>query len=169
MTEQGQMKREGTTRSDEPTYGQQQPASERRSESTERQATSAPTGADPGERSGNEGEADTAGSQAATPATESLGEADAGDDRAPLFPTNETERFRQRWEKLQAGFVDQPRQVVAEADELVNELMQQLTAGFSDKRAGLEAQWEQGEQVSTEDLRVTLTRYRSFFNRLLSV
>jgi hypothetical protein len=91
------------------------------------------------------------------------------DERAPLLPGDEAERFRRRWEDLQAGFVDQPRQMVEEADELVGELMQQLTAGFSEERSSLESQWDSGEDVSTEDLRVALTRYRSFFNRLLSV
>jgi hypothetical protein len=90
-------------------------------------------------------------------------------DRAPLFATDDAERFRQRWESLQSSFVDQPRQTVEEADNLVGDLLQQLTAGFSEKRSHLEAQWEQGDEVSTEDLRVALTRYRSFFNRLLSV
>ena len=90
------------------------------------------------------------------------------DERAPLLPGEEAEGFRRRWEDLQAGFVDEPRQKVEEADELVGELMQRLTAGFSDERSSLEAQWDSGEDVSTEDLRVALKRYRSFFNRLLS-
>jgi hypothetical protein len=97
------------------------------------------------------------------------GSAETGDDRAPLFAADDADRYRQRWESLQARFVDQPRETVAEADNLVSEVMQQLTAGFSDRRSSLEAQFEQGDQVSTEELRVTLTRYRSFFNRLLSV
>jgi hypothetical protein len=99
---------------------------------------------------------------------------DVGDDggsreeRAPLLTNKDTESFRQRWENLQAGFVDEPRQMVEQADDLVGELMQQLSEGFRDKRSNLEAQWEKGDDVSTEDLRVALTRYRSFFNRLLS-
>ncbi len=93
---------------------------------------------------------------------------DSGDDRAPLLAGEEAQRFRRRWEDLQAGFVDEPRRMVEEADDLVGELMKQLTAGFSDERSNLEAQWERGEDVSTEELRVALTRYRSFFNRLLS-
>jgi len=97
------------------------------------------------------------------------GSAETGDDRAPLFAADDADRYRQRWESLQARFVDQPRETVAEADNLVSEVMQQLTAGFSDRRSSLEAQFEQGDQVSTEELRVTLTRYRSFFHRLLSV
>jgi hypothetical protein len=90
------------------------------------------------------------------------------DERAPLLPGDEAERFRRRWEELQTGFVDQPRQMVEEANELIGDLMQQLTAGFSEERSSLESQWDSGEDVSTEDLRVALTRYRSFFNRLLS-
>ena len=90
------------------------------------------------------------------------------DERAPLLPGDEAEGFRRRWEDLQAGFVDEPRQKVEEADELVGDLMRQLTAGFSNERSSLEAQWDSGEDVSTEDLRIALTRYRSFFNRLLS-
>jgi hypothetical protein len=93
---------------------------------------------------------------------------DRGQEPAPLLGSADAKDLRQRWESLQAGFVDEPRQMVEQADELVGELMQQLTAGFADKRGELEAQWEKGEDVSTEDLRVALTRYRSFFNRLLS-
>jgi hypothetical protein len=92
----------------------------------------------------------------------------ADEERAPLLASSDAEGFRHRWEDLQAGFVDQPREMVEQANELVGELMQQLSAGFSEKRGELEAQWEKGEDVSTEDLRVALTRYRSFFNRLLS-
>jgi hypothetical protein len=93
---------------------------------------------------------------------------DQRDERAPLLASNDAQGFRQRWENLQAGFIDEPRQVVEQADELVEELMQRLSSGFADKRTELEEQWEKGDDVSTEDLRVALTRYRSFFNRLLS-
>jgi hypothetical protein len=103
------------------------------------------------------------------PRAESLPASDAQEDeRAPLLAPDETERFRRRWEDLQTGFVDRPKEMVEEADDLVGELMQQLTTGFNDERSSLEAQWEKGEEVSTEELRVALTRYRSFFNRLLS-
>jgi hypothetical protein len=94
--------------------------------------------------------------------------AGAGAERAPLLPSGDAEGFRQRWENLQTGFVDQPREMVEQADELVAELMQRLSAGFSEKRNELETHWEKGDDVSTEELRVALTRYRSFFNRLLS-
>jgi hypothetical protein len=90
------------------------------------------------------------------------------EERAPLLPGDDAQGFRQRWENLQREFVDQPREVVEHANDLVSELMQAISAGFNEKRSSLEAQWERGDDVSTEDLRIVLKRYRSFFNRLLS-
>jgi hypothetical protein len=88
---------------------------------------------------------------------------------APLLPAEQSDRFEQRWHEIQTSFVDEPRQAVEKADTLVAELMQELASGFSDTRSKLEAQWDnEGDDVSTEDLRIALTRYRSFFNRLLS-
>jgi hypothetical protein len=87
----------------------------------------------------------------------------------PLLPADQSERFEQRWHEIQASFVDEPRRSVEQADTLVAELMQELASGFSETRSRLEAQWDnEGDDASTEDLRVALTRYRSFFNRLLS-
>lgn len=87
----------------------------------------------------------------------------------PLLPGDQTDRFEQRWNEIQGSFVDEPRRAVEQADTLVAELMQELASGFSDTRSRLEEQWDEDEgEVSTEDLRVALTRYRSFFNRLLS-
>jgi hypothetical protein len=85
-----------------------------------------------------------------------------------LLPADQAEGYTNRWEKIQAGFVDQPRESVEEADALVADLMQRLQAGFAGERKNLESQWDQGDDVSTEELRVALTRYRSFFERLLS-
>jgi hypothetical protein len=89
-------------------------------------------------------------------------------ERGPLLPDDQTERFTMRWHEIQASFVDEPRDSVAQADALVADLMQRLAAGFSAERERLEGQWDSGDDVSTEDLRVALTRYRSFFDRLLS-
>jgi len=86
----------------------------------------------------------------------------------PLLPTDQTERLTVRWQEIQTGFVDRPRESVEHADALVADLMQRLAASFSHEREQLEAQWDGGDDVSTEDLRVALTRYRSFFDRLLS-
>jgi len=96
------------------------------------------------------------------------GASEAEADREPLFAGDQRERFTSRWHDIQTSFVDQPRDSVAEADTLVADLMQRLAANFSQERERLEAQWDRGDDVSTEDLRVALTRYRSFFDRLLS-
>ena len=90
------------------------------------------------------------------------------DDSGPLLPDDETDRFTALWREIQIAFVDEPRDSVAKADALVADLMQRLATSFSDERQRLEGQWDRGDDVSTEDLRVALTRYRSFFDRLLS-
>jgi len=90
------------------------------------------------------------------------------DDRGPLLPADQSESFTSRWREIQTSFVDEPRTSVEQADALVAELMQRLASSFSEERERLEAQWDSGDDVSTEDLRVALTRYRSFFDRLLS-
>jgi hypothetical protein len=87
----------------------------------------------------------------------------------PLFNVDEADDFRSRWYGVQAGFVDEPRRSVAEADELVANVMKRLAEVFAAARENLEHEWGGGEDVSTEDLRVALRRYRSFFDRLLSV
>lgn len=87
----------------------------------------------------------------------------------PLLPGNEADQFRSRWDAIQAEFVDDPDTSVQAADSLVAQVMKRLAEIFTDERDRLELQWRQGEEVSTEDLRVALHRYRSFFNRLLSL
>lgn len=94
---------------------------------------------------------------------------DEGQSEQELFGSDELQGFRSRWEEVQAGFVDEPREAVQRADELVSDLMTKLTSGFDQTRSGLEEQWNEGEEASTEDLRVALTRYRAFFNRLLKI
>ena len=88
---------------------------------------------------------------------------------AQLFSDNEVGEFRNRWSNVQTGFVDEPRKAVEDADNLVASLMKKLAEGFANERAGLEKQWDRGDNVSTEDLRLALQRYRSFFDRLLKV
>ena len=87
----------------------------------------------------------------------------------PLFSASEMTDFRSQWSTVQTGFVDEPPQTVAEADKLVASVMQRLAEGFANERSGLEKQWDRGDNVSTEDLRVALQRYRSFFDRLLKL
>jgi hypothetical protein len=86
-----------------------------------------------------------------------------------LFPHDEAEGFRARWEAIQTGFVDEPKTAVAEADALVAQVVTRLAQVFSDEKNTLEQQWGRGDSVSTEDLRIALKRYRAFFHRLLSV
>jgi hypothetical protein len=88
---------------------------------------------------------------------------------APLFSPEEAKDFRARWDAIQASFVDEPRQVVEQADTLVAVAMKRLAEMFAAERTKLEGQWDRGDNVSTEDLRLALRRYRSFFGRLLSV
>lgn len=89
---------------------------------------------------------------------------------APLFAADEGQRFRSQWADIQTAFVDEPRQAVEKADNLVAEAIQRLAQVFADERSKLEHEWSRGDdKVSTEDLRIALRRYRSFFDRLLSV
>ena len=88
---------------------------------------------------------------------------------APLLLPNEVTDFRARWDAIQVGFVDEPRRAVEQADSLVAGAIKRLAGMFANERAKLEDQWDRGDNVSTEDLRLALRRYRSFFGRLLSV
>jgi hypothetical protein len=90
-------------------------------------------------------------------------------ESAPLFPGGELNGLRTRWQAIQTSFVDEPRKAVEQADGLVASAMKRLAEVFAEERSELERQWDRGESVSTEDLRVALQRYRSFFDRLLSV
>jgi hypothetical protein len=95
------------------------------------------------------------------------GAADPG-ARVSLLDDDELESITARWKDIQADFIDEPAKAVQEADALVAELMQRLAEMFTTERAGLEKSWARGNQVSTEDLRQGLRRYRSFFERLLA-
>jgi hypothetical protein len=94
-------------------------------------------------------------------------EARAREDHDDLLGAGDDAGFGDRWEDLQAGFVDDPRRTVEQADELVAQVMERIAEGFSAERARLEEQWDRGEDVSTEDLRIAVQRYRAFFRRLL--
>lgn len=89
--------------------------------------------------------------------------------RESLFAPDRASELRSRWSDVQARFVDDPREAVKAADALVDEVIKDLSKQFANERSGLESQWGRDQKVSTEDLRVALRRYRSFFERLLSV
>jgi hypothetical protein len=109
------------------------------------------------------------GPQAATASAQPA----SADHEAPtadtLFADDELAELRARWAGVQAAFVDDPKECVQKADVLVSDLVEQLTTGFARARSRLEEQWAQGQEASTEDLRLALMRYREFFERLLAV
>jgi hypothetical protein len=86
---------------------------------------------------------------------------------ATLLPADQNEQLTKRWKEIQADFVDRPQESVEEADALVADLMDQVAHGLASQRKQLEKQWATGDHVDTEDLRVALKRYRTFFDRLL--
>jgi CHAD domain-containing protein len=87
----------------------------------------------------------------------------------PLFASNQAQELHSQWDSIQGSFVDEPKEAVQRADELVANTIKRLAEVFAAERSKLESAWGKNEDVSTEDLRVALRRYRSFFNRLLSV
>ena len=84
-----------------------------------------------------------------------------------LLDREESEHLRTHWNEIQGKFVDEPRSAVQQADALVSEVIEKITQMFANEHSSLEGQWNQGNDVSTEDLRKALQRYRSFFNRLV--
>ena len=87
--------------------------------------------------------------------------------RERLVPAERAEDYGSRWDALKGDFVDEPRRAVRQADELVGELLDELQRLFADQRRNLEQGFDH-DRASTEDLRLALRRYRSFFDRLLS-
>jgi hypothetical protein len=88
---------------------------------------------------------------------------------APLFDEEAAGRFRSRWLAIQSRFVDDPGDSVKQADDLVADVIKNITASFADRRGFLEKEWNSGGDTSTEDLRIALKQYRSFFDRLLTL
>ena len=93
----------------------------------------------------------------------------AVDQPISLFADADVTEYRSRWSSIQTAFVDEPRKAVEDADNLVKSVLNKLSDSFTQGRETLANQWERGSAVSTEDLRLTLRRYRSFFDRLLNV
>jgi hypothetical protein len=106
---------------------------------------------------------DRAGDRAAAVAAES--QDSSGRER--LIPADRAHDYSSRWDLLKGDFVDEPRRAVRQADELVGELLDEVQQLFARQRRDLE-QGLDNDQASTEDLRLGLRRYRSFFDRLLS-
>ena len=91
------------------------------------------------------------------------------DPATRLFSRDEAGSLRSRWGGIQVGFVDEPKRSVKEADQLVGEVISHLAEGFATERQRLASQWDRSDDVSTEDLRCSFHRYRSIFERLLSI
>jgi hypothetical protein len=91
------------------------------------------------------------------------------DEQSALFSAEESDELRRTCESVQTGFVDEPRRAVEEADQLVQRVMDRLSDGFKFQREHMEREWGDRADVSTEDLRVALRHYRSFFDRLLDI
>ena len=87
----------------------------------------------------------------------------------PLLAPTIAQDLQNHWDPIQTGFVDDPRTAVKQADELVAEAMKRLAASFAEQRSGMERQWDRGDEVSTEELRRALRKYRVFFQRLIAV
>ena len=93
----------------------------------------------------------------------------AEESSGPLLAPDAAQDFRTRWDRVQTAFVDDPRSAVKDADELVANAIKRLAETFAEQRGGLERQWDRGDDVSTEDLRLALRKYRAFFQRLVAV
>ena len=91
------------------------------------------------------------------------------EQNAALLPSDFAQNLRRRWDQVQTTFVDEPRRAVQQADELVGSAIDRLSQSFSEQRKTLESQWDSGSDVSTENLRLALKRYRAFFQRLLAI
>lgn len=120
-------------------------------------------------RAPREVDAATRDSETTAIAVRSTGDGGDSGQLAALFLPASAKAFQDQWDAVQIGFVDDPKQAVRQADELVAQVMKNLADTFSNERNKLESQVEQPEQASTENLRIALRRYRSFFQRLLSL
>jgi hypothetical protein len=91
------------------------------------------------------------------------------DELVPLFEEDAARKFRSRWLAIQSKFVDDPSDSVKQADDLVADVIKNVTMNFANRRLSLEKQWNSEDNTSTEDLRIALKQYRSFFDRLLTL
>jgi len=91
------------------------------------------------------------------------------DSLEPLFSPDAARDFRASWDAVQIGFVDDPKQAVRQADQLVRQVLDDLGQTFSSERNAVDGGTDTANQASTENLRLALRRYRSFFQRLLSL
>jgi hypothetical protein len=87
-------------------------------------------------------------------------------DQHPLLPGDQGDELRRRWRDVQAGFVDDPRESVRRAGELVGEAVQTVTVRLTEHWQAIGP--DRGD-AATEELRRALRRYRTLFDRLLDL
>jgi hypothetical protein len=126
------------------------------------------SGAGMGRQPTSQPPASSSGRESAVPQTAAAGAQASGRSDNALFDQDELRDLRTRWDQVQTSFVDEPRHAVEQADTLVATVVKRIAEQFADEREKLEQQWHRGDDVSTEDLRQGLKRYRAFFDRLLS-
>jgi hypothetical protein len=101
------------------------------------------------------------------PKTSSPPQAEGRRDGSARIPDAKLGAYAGKWTEIQAGFVDDPRRTLEQADRLVAEVIDHLSKLFTDERSRLKSQWSRDGKADTEDLRVAMQRYREFFQTLV--
>ncbi|WP_333777014.1 hypothetical protein [Streptomyces sp. IBSBF 3136] len=91
---------------------------------------------------------------------------------APLLPHEESERWESMLRRTAAGFVDEPRAAVEEADRELEEIAARFSEAVTRRRRSLRMSWQDEEggparEADTEQLRLALRDYRELAGRLL--
>jgi hypothetical protein len=93
----------------------------------------------------------------------------ASDGSKAFFSPNEADGFRARWESIQVGFVDDPRTSVQSAAQLIGDAMKRLSEEVATERRKFETSSRRENGKATEEMRLLLRRYRSFFKHLMEM
>ncbi|MEU7144678.1 hypothetical protein ABZ942_34890 [Nocardia sp. NPDC046473] len=88
---------------------------------------------------------------------------------APLFADTDLDQLRTQWREVQGTFVDNPRDAVTQADQIVTDVVYKLTTAIAERKRVLEERTSGAQDGDTEELRQALRGYRGFFRRLLSI
>jgi hypothetical protein len=91
------------------------------------------------------------------------------DSEEQILPVERRDDLRRAWLEVQSSFIDEPQDAVRRADGLVDELLQSVSERFGEARRALEGEWQRGDGVNTESLRLAFRRYRALFDRLLAI
>ena len=88
---------------------------------------------------------------------------------AMLFADSELSGLRSRWIEVQSAFVDDPATACRRPTAWSPMSSTSSRRGSPAPARTSRSSGARGEEVSTEDLRIALKRYREFFERLLAV